>query len=103
MNIAGHTIFTITQISNQVKYALEKDYDNIWIQGEVASCKPYASGYLYLTLKDGQSELSSVIFPQYLPQLRVMPQTGQMVTVNGSLSLYTPKGKFQLQIRNLYL
>ena len=102
MNIAGHTIFTITQLSNQVKYALERDYDNLWVQGEIASCKPYPSGHIYMTLKDEQSELSVVVFSQHAHQLSSEPQIGQKVTVNGSLSLYSPKGKFQFQIRNIY-
>jgi exodeoxyribonuclease VII large subunit len=102
MNIAGHTIFTITQLSNQVKFALERDYDNLWVRGEIASCKPYPSGHIYMTLKDEQSELSAVVFSQHVHQLSSVPQIGQKVTVNGSLSLYSPKGKFQFQIRNIY-
>ena len=57
MNIAGHTIFTITQLSNQVKYALERDYGNLWIQGEISSCKPYPSGHIYMSLKDDSNEI----------------------------------------------
>ena len=102
MNIAGHSILTITQVANQVKYTLEKNYANLWIQGEIASCKPYPSGHIYLTLKDGQSELSAVIFSPYAKQLKHKPVSGLKVTVNGDLSLYSPRGQFQLQIRNLY-
>ena len=102
MNIAGHSILTITQVANQVKYTLEKNYANLWIQGEIASCKPYPSGHIYLTLKDGQSELPAVIFSPYAKQLKHKPVTGLKVTVNGDLSLYSPRGQFQLQIRNLY-
>ena len=102
MNIAGHSILTITQVANQVKYTLEKNYANLWIQGEIASCKPYPSGHIYLTLKDGQSELSAVIFAQYAKQLQYKPVSGLKITVNGDLSLYSPRGQFQLQIRNLY-
>ena len=102
MNIAGHSILTITQVANQVKYTLEKNYANLWIQGEIVSCKPYPSGHIYLTLKDGQSELSAVIFAQYAKQLQYKPVSGLKVTVNGDLSLYSPRGQFQLQIRNLY-
>ena len=102
MDIAGHTILTITQVSNQVKFVLERDYSNLWIQGEIATCKPYPSGHIYLTLKDGQSELSAVIFSQYANQLSHQPETGMKVTVNGDLSLYSPRGQFQLQIKNLY-
>ena len=102
MNIAGHSILTITQVANQVKYTLEKKYTNLWIQGEIASSKTYPSGHIYLTLKDGRSELSAVIFSQYAKLMKHKPVTGLKVTVNGDLSLYSVKGQFQLQIRNLY-
>ena len=103
MNIAGHSILTITQVANQVKYTLEKKYANLWIQGEITSSKAYPSGHIYLTLKDGQSELSAVIFSQYAKLLKHKPVSGLMVTVNGDLSLYSARGQFQLQIRNLQL
>jgi len=102
MNIAGHSILTITQVVNQVKYTLETKYANLWIQGEIVSSKAYPSGHIYLTLKDGQSELAAVIFSQYAKQLKHRPMAGLKVTVNGDLSLYSTKGQFQLQIRNLY-
>ena len=57
MNVYDHTLFTISQIANQVKHALERDYKNLWVQGEIASCKSYPSGHIYLTLKDEKSEL----------------------------------------------
>ncbi|MDP6936800.1 MAG: exodeoxyribonuclease VII large subunit [Candidatus Marinimicrobia bacterium] len=96
------TILSITQINNQVKYALENKYSNLWIQGEIASCNAYPSGHVYLTLKDPQSELSAVIFSQYIQRLSCAPAKGMEVTVNGDLSLYTPRGQYQLQIKSLY-
>ena len=73
MDIADHKILTITQVTNQVKFTLEQQYSNLWIQGEISSCKSYPSGHIYLTLKDGKSELSSVIFSQYVYQLSHQP------------------------------
>ena len=102
MKISGHTIFTITEIANQAKSSLEQKFENLWVQGEISSCKLYSSGHIYLTLKDEKSELSAVIFSLNAQYLTEMPQAGQKVTVIGSLSIYAPKGKFQLQIRNMY-
>ncbi len=96
------TILSITQINHQVKYTLEKKYSNLWIQGEIASCNTYPSGHIYLTLKDAQSELSAVIFSQYAQRLSCTPVKGMEVMVAGELSLYTPRGQYQLQIKSLY-
>ena len=103
MNNINNTIYTITQISNQVKNLLEKKYEKIWVKGEVSSCKPYPSGHTYLTLKDSQSELSCIIFSKYASDIPILPKIGQIITVCGRFSLYTPKSNFQFQISNLYL
>ena len=102
MDFSNQSILTITQVSNQVKYTLEKDFSNLWIQGEISSCKDYPSGHIYLTLKDSNSELSAVIFAGTANNLKYKPIAGAKVTVSGSLSLYSPRGKFQLIISNLY-
>ena len=103
MNVAGHNILSISQIANQVKYSLESNFSNVWIKGEVASCKPYPSGHIYLTLKDNNTELSAVIFAQYAQQITNYPAPGMEVLVFGDLSLYAPRGQFQIHIKNLYL
>ena len=82
---------------------MERNFSNVWIKGEVVSCKPYPSGHIYLTLKDKNAELSAVIFAQYTEQLTHYPESGMEVLVMGDLSLYPPRGQFQMQIKNLYL
>ena len=103
MNIAGHKILSISQISDKVKYSLERDFSNVWIKGEVGSCKSYPSGHIYLTLKDESAELSAVIFSQYAQKISHYPTLGMELLVMGDLSLYASRGQFQLKIKNLYL
>ena len=103
MNVAGHNILSVSQVISQVKYSLEKNYSNVWIKGEVSYCKPYSSGHIYLTLKDNSTELSAVIFSQYAHNITCNPTPGMEVLVMGDLSIYAPRGQFQLQVKNLYL
>ena len=103
MNIVDHNILSVSQVSNQVKYSLERNFSNVWIKGEVASCKPYPSGHIYLTLKDESAELPAVIFSQYVQQITHKPTSGMEVVAMGDLSIYSPRGQFQMQIKNLYL
>ena len=103
MNVAGHNILSVSQVANQVKYSLEGNFSNVWIKGEVASCKPYPSGHIYLNLKDENAEISAVIFSKYAKQITHYPESGMEVLVMGDLSLYVPRGQFQMQIKNLYL
>ena len=103
MNVAGYNILSVSQVANQVKYSLERNFSNVWIKGEVASCKPYPSGHIYLTLKDESAELSAVIFAQYAQQITHYPSSGMEVLAMGDLSIYAPRGQFQMQIKDLYL
>ena len=103
MKVTDNNILSISQVANQVKYSLERNFTNVWIKGEVASCKPYPSGHIYLTLKDESAELSAVIFSQYAQHITNFPASGMEVLVMGDLSLYAPRGQFQIQIKNLYL
>ena len=103
LNVAGYNILSVSQVVNQVKYSLERNFSNVWIKGEVASCKPYPSGHIYLTLKDKNTELSAVIFAQYAQQIKHYPSSGMEVLAMGDLSLYSPRGQFQMQIKDLYL
>ena len=103
MHAGSQNILSISQISNQVKHSLEKNFSNVWVRGEVASFKSYPSGHSYLTLKDENSEISAVIFSQYLDRISHKPNPGMEVLVMGDLSIYEPRGQFQLHIKSLYL
>ena len=82
---------------------MEKNYSNIWIKAEISSYKLYPSGHAYLTLKDEISEVSAIIFSQYISKLNIIPNIGMDVLVLCDLSLYTYKGKFQIKIKNMSL
>ena len=55
-------VYSVTQVNNQVKQAIELKLSNIHVKGEVTSCSTYPSGHTYFTLSDNKSELSAVIF-----------------------------------------
>ena len=103
MHVGNQNIFSISQISNQVKRSLEQNFSNVWVRGEVASFKTYPSGHSYLTLKDENSEISAVIFSQYIDGIIHKPNPGMEVLVMGDLSMYEPRGQFQMHIKSLYL
>tara|TARA_Y100000588_G_C14270022_1_gene931904 strand:- start:571 stop:1785 length:1215 start_codon:yes stop_codon:yes gene_type:complete len=103
LNRSSQIIFSVSQITNQVRYELEKKFSNIWIRGEVSSIKRYPSGHIYITLKDAKSELSGVIFSQFVTSINCKCEIGMEIVAIGDLSLYVPRGQFQFKIKNLYL
>ena len=103
MNPASYNIYSISQVTNQVKFSLEKNFSNIYIKAEVGSYKLYPSGHIYMTLKDKTAELSAVLFSQYVKSINHHPTIGMEVVVFGNLSIYASRGQFQLHVRNIYL
>ena len=91
------TIFTITQINNNIDSILQTKFDNISITGEISSFNISPSGHGYYTLKDKDSELSCVIFSQYLNKCKSILVPGNSVVATGCLSIYKPKGNFQFK------
>ena len=91
------TIYTVTQINNNADNILQRKFDNISIQGEISSFNISPSGHAYYTLKDDTSELSCVMFSSQLRNYKDIMVAGTTVTVKGTISLYKPKGTFQLK------
>ncbi len=94
------TILTVTQINNQAKYALESNFSDAWVRGEIVNPKLYPSGHLYFTLKDEYSEISVVYFSADKNSNSVLH--GDRVVLSGQISLYASKGKYQFIVKNLY-
>ena len=94
------TILTVTQINNQCKNFLEKNFSNIWIKGEVSKPKLYDSGHVYFILKDKAAEISCVIFNY---KNKIIIKDGQEVVLTGNVALYSAKGKYQFIAKDLFL
>ena len=92
-------VYSVTQVNNQVKQAIESKLSNIHVKGEVTSCSTYPSGHTYFTLSDNKSELSAVIFHSKNNNI----ETGDNVVIKGSLNLYTAKGRYQLVVQEIII
>lgn len=95
------SIYTVSQITQAIKRTLETPFQNISVQGEVSNLKMQSSGHIYLTLKDQDSQLSAAIFRGNASQLKRLPKEGDQVIAVGELSVYAPRGNYQLIIREL--
>jgi exodeoxyribonuclease VII large subunit len=89
-------IWTIRELVAGVRRRLEREYDNVWVEGEISNCRPAASGHIYLTLKDGDAQLAVVLFRVQASLLRFRPQDGLAVLVRGRISVYDQRGQLQM-------
>ena len=94
-------IFSVSELTQAIKALLEPNFRAISLRGEISNFKLQASGHLYFSLKDSASQISAVLFRGSAASLSRMPKEGDQVLVQGEISLYQPRGQYQIVIREL--
>ena len=89
---------SVSQLCEQIYRSLEESFPDVWVEGEISNCRLYPSGHTYLTLKDENSQISSVLFRGAASGIKFTPQDGLKVLVRGRVSVYTKRGDLQLVI-----
>lgn len=84
-----------------VRASLEADFPEVWLEGEISNLRAPGSGHLYCTLKDDSSQIRAVIFRSAALRLRFGLEDGLHVIVRGRLSVYEPRGEYQLILDHL--
>ena len=89
-------VFTVSELTAELRDALETRFAEIWVEGELSNCKIWTTGHLYFTLKDGGAQIKGVMFRSALRYLKFKPEDGLHVIVRGRISVYDPKGEYQI-------
>ena len=92
---------TVSEVNSQVKAAIEKAFASVWIEGEIVNFVAAASGHWYFTLHDGDSQLKAACYRGSNWRIRFQPFDGLQVRVRGKLSVYEPKGEYQILVESL--
>jgi exodeoxyribonuclease VII large subunit len=94
-------ILTVSELTHEIKKKLEGSFPAISVKGEITNFKEQASGHLYFTLKDAESQISAVLFKGNTRGLKQMPKNGDQVVVKGEINVYPPRGNYQIIVREL--
>jgi len=89
-------ILTVSELTAQVRNVLERQFFEVWVEGELSNCKVWNTGHLYFTLKDRGAQARGVMFRSSLRLLRFVPKDGLRVVARGRVSVYDVKGEYQL-------
>jgi exodeoxyribonuclease VII large subunit len=92
---------TVRALNTLVREMLEARVPPLWVEGEVTGWKRYSSGHCYFCLRDGDAQVSSVIFRADAQRLPVQPDEGMKVRAFGSVTLYEKRGDFQFVARRI--
>jgi exodeoxyribonuclease VII large subunit len=98
---AGVVVYRVGELTRALKELIEDAHPNVWVQGEVSNLARPASGHLYLTLKDEDSPLRTVIYRGVALRLRYDLRDGMQVVARGRLSVYEPRGEYQLLVEEI--
>ncbi len=89
-------VFSVTRLNRAARELLETGLARVWVEGEISNLARPASGHLYFTLKDAKAQVSCALFRNRAQRLRFAPENGLQVLVRAQVSLYEPRGNYQL-------
>jgi exodeoxyribonuclease VII large subunit len=89
-------IFSVSELNRDVAALLEQEFAWIWVEAEISNLARPASGHIYFSLKDDTAQLRCAMFRSRTNTVSFKPENGQQVLVRGKVSLYQPRGDYQL-------
>jgi exodeoxyribonuclease VII large subunit len=95
-NNRSQQIYTVSGLTRQLKQLIESTYPFVWLTGEISNLSVPASGHCYFSLKDDAALISGVMFRNQLKRMTFNPENGMRITGMGRLSLYEPRGSYQI-------
>ncbi|WP_313575444.1 exodeoxyribonuclease VII large subunit [Pseudescherichia sp.] len=94
-------IFTVSRLNQTVRLLLEREVGQVWISGEISNFTQPASGHWYFTLKDDTAQVRCAMFRNSNRRVTSRPQHGQQVLVRASITLYEPRGEYQIIVESM--
>jgi exodeoxyribonuclease VII large subunit len=97
----GSPILTVTELTRRVRETIERHVGSVWITGEVSNFRAPGSGHLYFTLKDEGAQIAAVMWRALAAGLRFRLEEGLAVVAQGEVTVYEPRGQYQIVIRRM--
>jgi exodeoxyribonuclease VII large subunit len=95
------TIYSVSELNREVRVLLESGIGQVWVEGELSNFTRPSSGHWYFSLKDRNAQLRCAMFRTRNALSRVTPREGQMLLARGRVSLFEPRGDYQLLVEYL--
>ena len=101
MSAAPPTVYTVTQLTTRIRATLENAFPEVWVEGEVSNLRIPSSGHVYFSLNDQESQIRAVLFRRMAAALPFHVENGLTVLGKGRVSVYEPRGDYQLLLEYL--
>jgi exodeoxyribonuclease VII large subunit len=96
-------ILSVAELTTQIRRLLEERVGKVWVSGEITNLRVQSSGHIYFTLKDASAQLNCVLFRGEYQVDRAALRDGSKVVLRGDLTVYEPRGQYQLRVTQLEL
>lgn len=87
---------SVSELTTSIRNHLEKSFGSVWVEGEISNFHKHSSGHWYFTLKDELAQLRAVCYRSSNQRIRFRPEDGLLLRARGRLTVYEPKGEYQL-------
>jgi exodeoxyribonuclease VII large subunit len=94
-------IWSVAELTARISGVLSTQFSNLWVEGEVSNYHAAQSGHLYFTLKDANAQVKCVCFRTQAMRLKFRPEDGLKLIVRGSISVYEPRGEYQIYVEHI--
>lgn len=95
-NKKDSVVYNVEQLNAHIRQTLEGQLGIIWLQAEISNFKPHSSGHFYFSLKDSKAQISAIMFRGSNSKLKFKPHDGLEVIVRGRITVYEPRGTYQI-------
>lgn len=97
----GRSVYTVSRLNKEVRTLLERGLGVVWVEGEISNFSQPSSGHWYFSLKDRDAQVRCAMFRLKNAALGFTPKAGQHLIARGRVSLYEPRGEYQLIVDHL--
>lgn len=94
-------VLSVSDLNRMIKASLENEFQFVWIKAEISNFKPHYSGHWYFNLKDEKSQISAVMFKGFNQRMKIKPEDGLEVLVRGRVTVYEPRGNYQIMCEQI--
>jgi exodeoxyribonuclease VII large subunit len=94
-------IFSVSELTRLIQSLLEETFPFVWVEGEISNFSMPSSGHYYMVLKDPEAQIRTVMFRMQARNLKFLPENGMNVLARGRISLYAPRGEYQLVLDHM--
>jgi exodeoxyribonuclease VII large subunit len=94
-------VLSVTQLTREIREVLEEHIGSVWVEGEISNHRLQSSGHQYFTLKDAGAQLSCVMFRGAAARSTARIQDGALMQVHGEISVYEPRGQYQMIVKQV--